>query len=93
VAQLWRCGGSVTEVLWLLWRCGGSVMEAWGLSYGGVVAQLLDVWWLSYWRCGGSVICDVVAQLGDVVAQLGGVVAHLWRFGGSVMEVWSPGRL
>jgi hypothetical protein len=49
VAQLRRCGGSVTVVWWL--------------SYGGMGAQLLEVWWLSYWRCGGSVIGGVVVQL------------------------------
>jgi hypothetical protein len=33
---------------------------------GGEVAQLVEVWWLSYWRCGGSVSGDVVAQLVEV---------------------------
>jgi hypothetical protein len=39
-----------------VWGCGGSVI-------GGVVAQLVGMWWLSYWGCGGSVSGDVVAQL------------------------------
>ena len=37
------------------YKCGG--------SDGGVVAQFVKVWWLSWRRCGGSVGGGAVAQL------------------------------
>ncbi len=40
-------------------RCGGSVG-------GVVVAQLMELWWLSWCRCGGSVGGRVLAQLVEV---------------------------